>query len=91
MKQALISPNEIIEFEGNNIGVRVAQVVFEGETFPVGDPLFWVECADNVNATNYYYDLENGLINPIPYVPDPRDNIERVAPEEVINVTQTIS
>jgi hypothetical protein len=28
----------------------------EVETYTVGDPLFWVECADDVQAWTWYYD-----------------------------------
>ena len=64
-KQALISPNEIIEFEGNNIGVRVAQVVLDGQTFPVGDPLYWMDCNDDVVADIYYLSNNNIIeLNP---------------------------
>jgi len=28
----------------------------QAETYPVGDPLFWVECADNIEPWNWYYD-----------------------------------
>jgi hypothetical protein len=26
------------------------------ETYPVGDPLFWVECSDDVQPWTWYYD-----------------------------------
>jgi hypothetical protein len=71
MKQALISPDEIIEFEGNNIGVRVAQVVLDGQTFPVGDPLYWMDCNDDVVADIYYLTNNNIIeLNPN-YIPPP--------------------
>jgi hypothetical protein len=54
MKEALISPNEPITFDGNIIGERIAQVEPEGQTFPVGDPLYWMACDDNVIADQYY-------------------------------------
>lgn len=57
MKNALISPNEAaVSYDGTVLGWRVAQVVIDGETFPVGAPLFWTSCADAVVADLYYYD-----------------------------------
>lgn len=84
MQNALISPNESpIQYIsgwttdnppqpifGNIVNsCRVAQV--SDTPFEVASPLFWVECADNVNATDYYYDLENGSIDLIPNAPYP--------------------
>jgi hypothetical protein len=63
MKQALISPNEIVE-----TGYRVAQVVDEGQTFAVGSPLFWTPCADDVVADQFWYDPTDELIKPFPVV-----------------------
>jgi hypothetical protein len=64
-KQALISPDEIIVWEENNIGVRIAQVVIEGKTFPVADPLYWIDCNDDVVADIYYLSNNNIIeLNP---------------------------
>ena len=60
-KQALISPNEPRE-----TGYRVAQV--ESQTFEVGAPLFWTECADNVVADQFWYDPSDDLIKAFPVV-----------------------
>jgi uncharacterized protein YneR len=46
--KALISPKEPRE-----TGYRVAQV--EAVVFPVGDPTYWMECADNVVADYWYF------------------------------------
>lgn len=70
MKEALISPNEIINFDGNNIGVRIAQVVIEGQTFPVGDPLYWMACDDYVQADIYYL-ANDGTIQKNPNYEEP--------------------
>jgi hypothetical protein len=48
MKYALICPNEPVLD-----GYRVAQV--ETFTFPVGDPTYWTECADDVVADYWYF------------------------------------
>lgn len=61
MKSALISPNE-----PSYTGERVAQVVEQGQTFPVGDPCFWMDCADDVVADQFYYDPATQAILPIP-------------------------
>jgi hypothetical protein len=59
MKEALISPNEPRES-----GYRVAQVVDQYETFEVGQPLFWVECSDNVVADQFWYNPKTQTIEP---------------------------
>jgi len=59
MKNALISPSETNEF-----GFRVAQV--SDFYFDVAFPLFWVECADEVVADQFYYDPALQAILPIP-------------------------
>ena len=66
MKEALISPTEPRE-----TGYRVAQVVDQYQTFEVGQPLFWVECADNVVADQFWYDPQTQTIEPNPPPPPP--------------------
>jgi hypothetical protein len=66
MKQALISTTEPRE-----TGYRVAQVVAEGETFPVSAELFWTPCADDVIADQFWYDPSDQTIKPIPTPPEP--------------------
>ena len=61
MKKALISPNEPRE-----TGYRVAQVELNDQTFEVGQPLFWVECADDVITDQFWYDPSDELIKPFP-------------------------
>jgi len=56
--RALISPNETKE-----TGYRVAQV--EAQEFEVALPLFWVECADNIVADQFWYDPSDETIKPI--------------------------
>ncbi len=68
--QALISPNEKVvdPNTGLVIGERVAEVM---ETpFEVAPPLFWVPCADGVQADIYYYDPADQQIKLTP-VPEP--------------------
>lgn len=62
---ALISPNE--EAWSNGIprvvlGQRVAEV--SAAEFPVAQPLFWMPCANDVVADQYYYDPNDQQIKP---------------------------
>lgn len=57
MRKALISPNELVES-----GYRVAEVI--DVAFEVAEPLFWVDCADNVVADQFYF--TDGSIKAIP-------------------------
>jgi hypothetical protein len=64
---ALISPNEFAYTDGPNlipIGQRVAEV--SAAEFPVAPPLFWMPCANNVVADQYYYDPNDQQIKPKP-------------------------
>jgi hypothetical protein len=61
MKFALICPNEPVLN-----GYRVAQV--EEVTFPVGDPTYWMECADNVIADQWYFNTTTQQITVVPVV-----------------------
>lgn len=81
MKEALISPNETVE-----TGYRVAEVVDQGKTFEVAQPLFWTECADDVSANGFWYDPTDQTIKPIP---EPINL--NLPPENILNVTETVS
>ena len=61
MKEALISINE-----PRQTGYRVAQVVLDGQSFPVSPELFWVNCADDVVADQFWYDPADQTIKPMP-------------------------
>jgi len=63
---ALVSPNEP-KFEG----YRVAEVAVS--PFEVAEPLFWVECGDEVMADMFYYDPNSGVILPNPSTVVPVD------------------
>ena len=69
MKKALISTNETLSFFDGSLGLRIAEVVNENNTFEVHSSLFWVDCSDEVTAETYYYD--NGEIKAIPLPPPP--------------------
>lgn len=51
MKKALISTGEPVKE-----GFRVAQVVNEGQEFPVASGLFWVDCESFVEQDIFWYD-----------------------------------
>ena len=85
MKNALISPNETTVryisgwttdtppkpvFSDLANACRVAQV--EDQPFEVAPPLYWIECADDVNAYEYYFDTEENVIKAIPNLPYPQ-------------------
>lgn len=59
MKFALICPNEPV-----TNGYRVAQVVTE--IFPVGEPTYWMDCADDVVADLWYFDTATQQITMVP-------------------------
>jgi len=57
--KALISPVEVRE-----TGYRVAEVALD--SFEVAAPLFWVDCAYNIVADQFWYDPSDQLIKPMP-------------------------
>jgi hypothetical protein len=70
MKNALISINEqVYKYDGTLLGIRVAEV--SDTTFEVAPTLFWVECADDVVADQFYYDTETQEIIAVPVKPKP--------------------
>jgi hypothetical protein len=80
MKQALISPEETVyKYDGTILGERVAEVA--DAAFPIAPPLFWVNCADDVVAGQFYYDPNTMTISQIPVKP----------PVEVSPVTPSIA
>lgn len=64
--KALIASNEPCE-----TGYRVAQVEQDANIFGVADVLFWVDCANDVVADQFWYDPVDQTIKPIP-VPEPQ-------------------
>jgi hypothetical protein len=61
--KALISPNE-----PRQTGYRVAETSESG--FEVQEPLFWVDCANDVKADQFWYDPSDQTIKPIPIPPE---------------------
>jgi len=98
MKNAIIDPRQpvdkIISWTASNPpktvmeqitnSARVAEVA--DQTFPVADPLFWVVCADDVVADQWYYDTVTQEIIIIP-PPPPRPV---AADQPVVSGAQTI-
>jgi hypothetical protein len=69
MKKALISPIEPVLS-----GYRVAEVA--DNDFPVADPLFWIDCSDEIVADQYYFDPSSEEILIVPQ--EPKDIIPSV-------------
>lgn len=77
-KEAMISPIEPRQYQtgwdesttpptpiiGGN-GWRVAQVVPLGQTFPMAEPIFWTECADDIEQDQFVYNPDDGLFYPV--------------------------
>ena len=62
-KKALIS-----SVEPRESGYRVAQVEDAANTFEVAPSLFWVDCAEDVVADQFWYDPSDELIKANPVV-----------------------
>jgi hypothetical protein len=90
MKKALINPNQNVSYiaswskqkDGTYTAVyqdyansNTVCEVTENE-FPVAEPLFWVDCADDVIAYQYYYDTSDNNIKIIVNAPYPEPNPE---------------
>ncbi len=55
MKKALVSPNEVVRnSNGEVIGQRIAEV--RPESFAVALPFFWIDCPDECESDEWYYD-----------------------------------
>lgn len=67
--KALISP---IEF--SQTGYRVADIHPTG--FDVAHPLFWVDCAVDVVADQFWYDPADQTIKAVPPPPEPEEPAE---------------
>jgi len=64
--KALISTTEPVE-----TGFRVAQVEPDADIFPVASTLFWVDCADDVVADQFWFDPVDQAIKPVPVPEQP--------------------
>jgi hypothetical protein len=61
MKKALVCPNEPVQN-----GYRVAQVEPAENIFGVAEPLYWLDCNDDVVADQWYYDTTDKTIKEVP-------------------------
>lgn len=59
--KALISTTEPVL-----TGYRVAQVEQDANIFAVADSLFWMDCADDVAADQFWYDPSDETIKEVP-------------------------
>jgi len=70
MKKALVSPNEqVYDYNGNLIGVRVAQVESPENTFALAEPMMWIDCDDDVIEDQFYWDGSSFIVVPVPPAP----------------------
>lgn len=69
--KALISP-----IEPRETGYRVAEVEPDDKVFEVAQPLFWVDCADDVIADQFWYDPETETIKQFPSLEIPETPVE---------------
>ena len=68
MKAALISPEEkVYSYDGSLLGERIAEV--SANSFEVAPPLFWVSCADDVIADQWYWTGNSCQLVPAPPPP----------------------
>lgn len=67
--KALISLQEAVTNFDGTTGYRVAQINETG--FEVAEPLFWVDCAEDVVADQFYYDPQDSTIKAVPVRPTP--------------------
>jgi hypothetical protein len=80
--KALVAPNQPIEN-----GYYVVQV--QEQDFPVAEPLFWLDCADNIIAYEYYYQPDTQqfiLVPPPPPMPQEEITILSTTPDGGSNV-----
>lgn len=54
----------ISTIEPRQTGYRVAQVAYDDQIFPVAETMFWVLCADDVVADQFWYDPADETIKP---------------------------
>ena len=67
----------ISSIEPRETGFRVAQVEPDNKVFAVAEGLFWVDCADDIVADQFWYDPADQNIKPIPQ-PEPEPNPEQI-------------
>lgn len=77
MKYAYISSQEqISKYDGTYLGYRVCQVQDTKQGLvDVDDILFWVDCADDVVAGEFFYDPNTREVIKIPVDPDKKQPV----------------
>lgn len=69
----LAPPGSKSKYQGKLVPIansqRVAEVVAEGQEFPVAEPMYWKPCADEVVADQWYLDTTNDQFTPVPPPP----------------------
>ena len=55
--------------ESAQTGYRVAQVEQDANIFDVSEGLFWIDCADNIIADQFWYDPSDQTIKEVPPPP----------------------
>lgn len=84
MKNALISPCEkVLDTNNNELGVRIAEVC--DNPFEVAYPLYWVECADDVVADQWYWNGLNCIQIPQEPIPEviTSEQLQQVGPNVI--------
>ena len=84
-KKALIST-----VEPRESGYRVAQVEDAANTFEVAPSLFWVDCADDVVADQFWYDPQDKLIKANPIVVEAAPEVIAPTKEELMAQLQAL-
>jgi hypothetical protein len=59
--KALICPNEPV-----TNGYRIAQVEPAENIFDVAEPLYWLDCSDEIIPDAYYFDTTDNIIKEVP-------------------------
>jgi len=62
----------ISKVEPRETGFRVAQVELDNQIFGVAPDLFWVDCADNIVADQFWYDPLDETIKSFPVQAQPQ-------------------
>jgi len=93
MKKAIIDPRETVskvigyDAKGNSIlqvipnSARVAEVA--DAEFPIAEPLFWVSCANEVKADQWYYDTVQQQCFVVPSPPPASDQPAAVGTQDL--------
>lgn len=84
-KKALIST-----VEPRESGYRVAQVEDAANIFEVAPSLFWVDCADDVVADQFWYDPSDELIKANPIVVEAAPEVIAPTKEELMAQLQAL-